>query len=1090
MKLSRVTRQLARSLLIFGGAGALLLLLFVISLGATAPAQADGAIIRVPVDYATIQEAINAAQDGDEIRIQGGPESQTPLSYMEHLTITKGITLSGGWSEDFGEQSSGGHPTVIDAEDSGRAISITGAVSTTRVTIQDLIIINGDATGLGGWTQEEAFATLPSVYDAPGSAPTSTVSLASIMPAVVPPSVGERQAQLADLLTTRGDLTGSLAPRAASVQAEVVDCGGAIYSVHASLHLIQNVIAESRASRTGDGYGGGVCIVTAPAGGVVLRDNYIKDNQGTERGNSQGGGLFIADAPAATLTRNEFSRNLGASGGRGVGGGASLISDRAVVVGNAWADNTASIGGEGLGGALALQGAAATVMSNSISYNLASGGALGLGGALAIDKSPAAQITGNRFANNLASGAGRGIGGGLYIAASAGLRVERNAFTDNTAGAAPDINGTGGGAYVRDAADIVFRDNDFTRNLSSLYRSGLGGGLYLYHLTGAVVQGNRFTANWAAVYAPDGAGGGGLGLGEVDGMTLTGNTFERNVAALYTGGMASGHGGGIYAVVVRDSQITANTFTGNTGSWSGAGKGGGLATSPDTKDGNTERLIVADNTWLRNVGTTGTSSGAGGAIELRAVDSQIVRNRFEGNRACSGSCAGRGGTMYMHGWLLCRDITVDRNIFLDDPTQPSGVGDNSALEVSYVDAYTITNNLLASDANYGAGAMVLSVGTQLNVDASSHSWVVNNTIVGGHAAPGIAVMAGLEKDNLSVVNNILVNHTVGITVGVESEAQTVLSYNLFDGNGLNVGGEGVYTHTHPITGPAAFVDPAAGNFRIRATSAARDAGDPAGVPPAPDHDADGKPRPFGRAVDIGAYEWPGAQVFLPVVRQAGVALDTANWTQRTSPTRNGFALMGITYGRDTYVAVGLGGIILASADGLTWTSRVSGTTVDLLGIEYINATFYVVGGGGTILTSQDGANWNVRTLEETQEPLASIAYGNNTYIIVGGHQAAMDPADKKAVILTSPDGHTWALMKQTQGLTLSQVAFGNGLFVAVSGSSKDTLFTSADGTTWTERTIPGNSVLYGITYGNGRFVAVGESGELLTSPDGLSLIHI
>ena len=96
-------------------------------------------------------------------------------------------------------------------------------------------------------------------------------------------------------------------------------------------------------------------------------------------------------------------------------------------------------------------------------------------------------------------------------------------------------------------------------------------------------------------------------------------------------------------------------------------------------------------------------------------------------------------------------------------------------------------------------------------------------------------------------------------------AQTVLSYNLFDGNDLNVGGEGVYTHTHPIAGAADFVNPLAGDYRIRLTSAARDAGDPAGVPPAPDYDADGTQRPFGAGVDIGAYEWHGPVRYLPLV---------------------------------------------------------------------------------------------------------------------------------------------------------------------------------------------------------------------------------
>ena len=137
------------------GLALLLAALIILPVGAAAGSAglrsaAQDAIIRVPLDYPTIQDAINAAQDGDEVRIQGGPDLETPLSYMERLIITKGITLSGGWSEDFSENSFGRHPTILDAEDGGRAISITCPVSTTVVTIYHLIIMNGDATGLGG----------------------------------------------------------------------------------------------------------------------------------------------------------------------------------------------------------------------------------------------------------------------------------------------------------------------------------------------------------------------------------------------------------------------------------------------------------------------------------------------------------------------------------------------------------------------------------------------------------------------------------------------------------------------------------------------------------------------------------------------------------------------------------------------------------------------------------------------------------------------------------------------------------------------------------------------------------------------------
>jgi hypothetical protein len=58
----------------------------------------------------------------------------------------------------------------------------------------------------------------------------------------------------------------------------------------------------------------------------------------------------------------------------------------------------------------------------------------------------------------------------------------------------------------------------------------------------------------------------------------------------------------------------------------------------------------------------------------------------------------------------------------------------------------------------------------------------------------------------------------------------------------------------------------------------------------------------------------------------------------------------------------------------------------------------------------------------------------------------------------------------------------NTLYVSVGESG--TILTSPDGTTWTERTSGTSDYLIGVTYGNGLFVIVGYSGTILTSSDG------
>ena len=78
---------------------------------------------------------------------------------------------------------------------------------------------------------------------------------------------------------------------------------------------------------------------------------------------------------------------------------------------------------------------------------------------------------------------------------------------------------------------------------------------------------------------------------------------------------------------------------------------------------------------------------------------------------------------------------------------------------------------------------------------------------------------------------------------------------------------------------------------------------------------------------------------------------TSQWT-----TSSGFQT-----GNPLFVSVGYSGTILTSLDGISWTSRTSGTTNTLYGITYGNSTFVTVGYSGTILTSSDGTSWYKRT---------------------------------------------------------------------------------------------------------------------------------
>ena len=71
---------------------------------------------------------------------------------------------------------------------------------------------------------------------------------------------------------------------------------------------------------------------------------------------------------------------------------------------------------------------------------------------------------------------------------------------------------------------------------------------------------------------------------------------------------------------------------------------------------------------------------------------------------------------------------------------------------------------------------------------------------------------------------------------------------------------------------------------------------------------------------------------------------------------------GVTFGNDTFVAVGTTGSIVTSTDnGTIWDNATSGTTIQRGSISFGNNTFITGGGSVSILTSSDnGSTWTTR----------------------------------------------------------------------------------------------------------------------------------
>jgi hypothetical protein len=201
------------------------------------------------------------------------------------------------------------------------------------------------------------------------------------------------------------------------------------------------------------------------------------------------------------------------------------------------------------------------------------------------------------------------------------------------------------------------------------------------------------------------------------------------------------------------------------------------------------------------------------------------------------------------------------------------------------------------------------------------------------------------------------------------------------------------------------------------------------------------------------------------------SIDGENWTSRSSGTS--INLLDVAFGNNNFVAVGYSGTILHSSDGISWSPKNSGTTKRLYGVTYGNNTFVAVGESGTLLSSEDGSYWTSRTSGITQYILQAT-YGNGIFVVVGN----------SGKILTSTDGISWT--STTSGTTshLQGVTYEAGKFIAVGQSGR--IITSTNGISWTLRTSGISTYLFGVTYGNNNYVTVGASGKILTSQDGTS----
>ncbi len=350
--------------------------------------------VTVPDKYPTIQEAIDAAEDGDEIVVDIGV-------YRENIDFRgKNITLRSTDPDDPEVVDS----TIIDGGNAGAVVSFRSGESGEAVLSGFTITRGGGLLISGGSSPliKKNFIEDNSAEVGAG------IAIFDSSPTILENTISGNSGFWGGGLHIEESspiIEGNI------IERNIAEYGsGIVVYSNASPTMINNTISENRA----DQLGGGVAI--AGKSTPTLEGNTIVDNSA-----ERGGGLYIEDSEPV-VDNNTISGNRAANGG-----GLFLVnslSTALIIIGNEIAGNLASFAG----GGLYMEGSSPTVEDNNFIDNLSER----LGGGVAVYNSTPVLLR-NVFDNNAAEE--EEGGGAVWVSSDSELELgdpDDNVYTNNT----------------------------------------------------------------------------------------------------------------------------------------------------------------------------------------------------------------------------------------------------------------------------------------------------------------------------------------------------------------------------------------------------------------------------------------------------------------------------------------------------------------------------------------------------------------------------------------------------------------------------------------------------------------------------------
>jgi len=549
--------------------------------------------------YGTIQQAVNAAQNGDTVRIAEGV-------FFETVDITdKNITLEGGYNSTCTSYITG--TTRIEGSVTGGSVL---DISSSVVIIRNLDIAWGNGIGGGVDALSNAQITLDNVDILKNSASYAAGIYVSTSSAVTLTNGSRLYSNNATTSEGGGArVWGQLSAvgEDSDIYLNCASSGGAFYVPGGQLTIEQADVFSNQAAAA-DGKGGGIYVINN--GTASLRNNVgVGTSLFLPNQSAQDGAGIYADNSTVTLDGVNLGGNIATRNGGGLYLGNnsilqavnSKLGHTISFIGTIQWGNTANYGG-GLyadGSTVDLSGAIST---NTASY---SGGGIYASNSVLHLTDATVGLAGGASGNRL--GTSGNTGAGLYLANNTTALLSNTVVISNTFQTSSFTYG--GGIYATAGTDLTLQNSRIEQHLAPSAGDGRGAGIYLDGST-ATLDNSQILTNTA------GAVGGAVRMWQSSSLTV------RNGSVIAGNQSLNGGGGGIAADGTPSITITDSVMRNNIA----ASNGGAIYSNNGVL--NVARTHLHHNRALSGGAIYQTGSSAAGTVENTLLHSNTSTSGF------------------------------------------------------------------------------------------------------------------------------------------------------------------------------------------------------------------------------------------------------------------------------------------------------------------------------------------------------------------------------------------------------------------------------------------------------------------------------